>query len=96
MHNFIETILRKFKASRGYSLQNENIRRNQIENHPIQTVVCLLCIIFTLFGGKHSRFEDENHTCMDARVCNLPWNVQLHCELSSLFNTQPDNKIFAS
>ena len=100
MHNFIETILRKFKASRVNSLQNKSIRRNQIENHPIQTVVCFItvyCVLYLpFFCGKHSRFEDEYHTCMDAWVSTLPWNDQLHCELSSLFNTQPENKIFDS
>ena len=49
MHNFIETILRKFKASRGTSLQNESIRRNQIENHPIQTVVCFITVYCVLY-----------------------------------------------
>ena len=49
MHNFIETILRKFKASKVNSLQNKSLRRNQIENHPIQTVVCFITVYCVLY-----------------------------------------------
>ena len=54
----------------------------------------ILCDSFTFYFGYDCRFRYENHTRNNARFNSLLGNVLEYCQFSSVFSTQPVNKIF--